>query len=331
MESKSIKTIVLSELPKNEKVKYFQFLIDNDINFTKDEQGNYVALVKVLNPQFYGDVEVQQERMKEELRASQQAKSSSITKQANFSSQVKNQEVKSSSKVTTNQIQNEAKRIISGTQSQNQQNLNIKTSQVKKDWATNTGNDILKYLRSAYSAIMNQLQPLVGVRPKKLNYYQLKYFMEEIYSIKFMMDTATLRSKIDSNKEENQQSFASFLIEFKTEKYVKKPLIDKNVLDILVTADYYKDKYKEVDTFIKFLTEEYDADDLIFFLFVRTCIEKEMKMLFMEKAKEEIKLQFNEDKELIDTELYLNIKVCVRSKSISFNFKISRKDSVWRK
>lgn len=314
MESKSIKTIILSELPKNEKVKYFQFLIDNDINFTKDEQGNYVALVKVLNPQFYGDVEVQQEKMKEEVKALQQSKNVNVSKQGS-SSLPKYQEIKSS-KVTTSQIQNESKRPVSNNQILNQQ-PNIKYNQIqsKKESATTTGSDILKYLKTTYTSIMNQLQPLVGVRPKKLNYYQLKYFMEEIYSIKFMMDTATLRSKIDSsNKEEQQQSFASFLIEFKTEKYVKKPLIDKNVLDILVTADYYKDKYKEVETFMKFLTEEYDADDLIFFLFVRTCIEKEMKMLFMEKAKEEIKLQFNEDKELIDTELYLNLKVCVKSK-----------------
>lgn len=65
-DTRSIKTIVLSELPKNEKVKYFQFLLDNDINFSKDDQGNYIALVKVLNPQFYNDVDAQQERLREE-------------------------------------------------------------------------------------------------------------------------------------------------------------------------------------------------------------------------------------------------------------------------
>lgn len=66
MNDKSVKTIVLSELPKHEKVKYFQFLLDNDINFSKDESGNYLALIKVLNPQFYNDVELQQEKNKED-------------------------------------------------------------------------------------------------------------------------------------------------------------------------------------------------------------------------------------------------------------------------
>jgi len=36
-------------------MKYFQFLLENDINFTRDDNGHYIALVKVLNPNFYGD------------------------------------------------------------------------------------------------------------------------------------------------------------------------------------------------------------------------------------------------------------------------------------
>lgn len=131
------------------------------------------------------------------------------------------------------------------------------------------------------------------------------------------MDTATIRNKMNTNNdEEATQPFPDFIIEFKTEKYVKKPQVDKNLLDILVSVDYFKDKNKEVEIFSKFLSEEFDADELIFFLFVRTCIEKEMKIMFMEKAREEIKLQYNEDKEYVDTELYLNIKICLKSKLI---------------
>ena len=49
-----MKTVIFSELPQQDKIKYFNFLLENDINFSRDEQGNYVALVKVLNPAFYG-------------------------------------------------------------------------------------------------------------------------------------------------------------------------------------------------------------------------------------------------------------------------------------
>ena len=41
-------------MPQTDKIKYFNFLLENEINFTRDETGNYVALVKVLNPAFYG-------------------------------------------------------------------------------------------------------------------------------------------------------------------------------------------------------------------------------------------------------------------------------------
>ena len=38
-------------------MKYFNFLLENEINFTRDETGNYIALVKVLNPQYFGEKE----------------------------------------------------------------------------------------------------------------------------------------------------------------------------------------------------------------------------------------------------------------------------------
>ena len=37
-------------------MKYFNFLLENEINFTKDENGDYVALIKILNPQFYSKI-----------------------------------------------------------------------------------------------------------------------------------------------------------------------------------------------------------------------------------------------------------------------------------
>ncbi len=34
-------------------MKYFNFLLENDITFKQDETGNYTALVKVFNPEYY--------------------------------------------------------------------------------------------------------------------------------------------------------------------------------------------------------------------------------------------------------------------------------------
>ena len=44
------------------------------------------------------------------------------------------------------------------------------------------------------------------------------------------------------------------------------------------SVDYHCNDYPEARIFQKFLSEEYDTDDLIFFLFLRSTIEKELKI-----------------------------------------------------
>ena len=56
----------------------------------------------------------------------------------------------------------------------------------------------------------------------------------------------------------------------------------------MLSLDFYGLKHKDIKVFQQFVTEEYDADDLIFYLFVRSCIEKEQKVFFLEKAKENL-------------------------------------------
>lgn len=48
-----MKTIIFSQLSQEDQKKYFNFLLENDINFSQDENGNYLALIKILNPAFY--------------------------------------------------------------------------------------------------------------------------------------------------------------------------------------------------------------------------------------------------------------------------------------
>ena len=46
---KNIPTVVLSELPKAEREKYFKFLLENEVQFTEDSFGYYTAIIKVVN------------------------------------------------------------------------------------------------------------------------------------------------------------------------------------------------------------------------------------------------------------------------------------------
>lgn len=165
-----------------------------------------------------------------------------------------------------------------------------------------------------YPRFYQKLNPLLGIRGKKLNFFNLKYFIEEIYSIRFIKDTNSLKSQLSRKKEINMNhSFPIFVLDFLFKKYVKKSIVDRHCLDLLLSVYHYKDSIKEVEIFSNFLNENYDTDDLIFFLFVRSCIEREMNILFIEKARDDIKMQFNEEKEEDENEIYLNKKVCMNS------------------
>lgn len=103
--------------------------------------------------------------------------------------------------------------------------------------------------------------------------------------------------------------FPNFIFDFLNNKFVKKPVVDQHALDILFSVDYYSKTNDEIDVFSRFLNEEYESDDLEFFLYVRSCIEKEMNMMFIEIARENMKKQYLEDYECND--FLLNIKSCL--------------------
>ena len=98
---------------------------------------------------------------------------------------------------------------------------------------------------------------------------------------------------------------------------------DKDLQEFLevyaeLVTDYYKDINRKelldsaINAMTNYLDESYNKDDLIFFLFLRNCIEKETQILFVEKVKDDINIQrkFSCKKNLIDTEIFLNKDLC---------------------
>jgi hypothetical protein len=286
-------------------MKYFNFLLENEINFTKDENGDYVALIKILNPQFYKN-EKAREKIMQQDDDYEEDEEAQVHDNTNI---VKNNQKSTSPLKGGKNVKNTSKSPIPD-----------KGKGVKKEEKKTVSQvDPKGLFGNVYQKFLRTLQPMLGVRGKKLNYYNLKYMIEEIYSIRFIKDTSNLRNqlvkqkKAETNEEvETKDPFPIFVVEFLINKYVKKNLVDGHALDILTSVEFFKTKFKEIEIFYKFLNEEYDTDDLIFFLFVRSCIEKEMKIMFIEKAREEIKIQYNENREDIDTETYLNVKNCLK-------------------
>lgn len=119
-----------------------------------------------------------------------------------------------------------------------------------------------------------------------MNINELRYCIEEIYSIRFINDTNNIK---ENNGEGENLPFPNFVLEFLSNKYIKKPAVDQHSLDLILSIDFFKNKDIIVAIFAKFLNEELDSDDLEFYLYVRSCIEKELNTMFIELARQQTK------------------------------------------
>ena len=139
-----------------------------------------------------------------------------------------------------------------------------------------------------------------------MNINELKYCIEEIYSIRFINDT----NNIKENGDGENFPFPNFVLEFLSNKYIKKPAVDQHSLDLILSIDFFKDKDILVSIFSKFLNEELDSDDLEFYLYVRSCIEKELNAMFIEIARQQTRkgAGFNEEEK---SKSCLSIKSCL--------------------
>jgi len=135
-----------------------------------------------------------------------------------------------------------------------------------------------------YSELINVINPPPGIKGTKMDINAIKYMIQEIYSLKFLKDTQALLGKEESEPE----SFPTFVGNFFINKFPRKEMLYKKSIDFMLSLDFYGMKHKDIKIFQQFVTEEYDSDDLIFYLFVRSCIEKEQKQFFLEKAKENL-------------------------------------------
>ena len=135
-----------------------------------------------------------------------------------------------------------------------------------------------------YSKLISVINPPPGVKGTKMDINAVKYMIQEIYSLKFLKDTQALLSK----EETEPESFPTFVGNFLLNKFSKKEMLYKKSIDFMLSLDFYGMKHKDIKIFQQFVTEEYDSDDLIFYLFVRSCIEKEQKQFFLERAKENL-------------------------------------------
>ena len=161
----------------------------------------------------------------------------------------------------------------------------------------------------------NLVNPMYGIRAKKKTIYDLRFYIEEIYTIAFLKYTYFLRTIIKGNNpshenDKNWPKFSKFTYDFIFNKFKKKQFVDQNCMNIMMTIDFYQGQYEDIRIFSNFLSGKYNTEDLLFFLFLRNNIEKELGISFLEKAKDETSIQHKENKEYIFIDFYLNFQQC---------------------
>ena len=152
----------------------------------------------------------------------------------------------------------------------------------------------------AYSKLIKIVNPNTEEKATKININNLRYIIEEIYSLKFLKETQAILKE-----EEDNEDFPNFVGNYFMNKYNKKEIRDKKIIDFTTSINFYSRNYKDIQTFSSFLNENYDIEDLIFYLFVRNCIEKELKLFFFFFSKE-----FSNDTNNDTNEILVSVKAC---------------------
>ena len=188
----------------------------------------------------------------------------------------------------------------------------FQSSSTKKGNTNNHSQDsFIKQFQDFY----NMVNPMYGIRAKKKTIYDLRFYIEEIYTIAFLKYTYFLRTIIKGNNlsqenEKNWPKFSKFTYDFIFNKYKKKQFVDQNCMNIMITVDFFQGQYEDIRIFSNFLSGKYNTEDLLFYLFLRNNIEKEFGISFLEKAKDETNIQHKENKEYIFIDFYLNFQQC---------------------
>ena len=295
----SIPTVCLSELSPKDQERYFQLLVEHDIQFVEDASGAFLATIRIVKPP------------KEAVAMRSYHEAQSRLMKQTFSSQQKTtvvvEEPKPRSTTPVRRRRDKSPQTSRATELsdilEEQTKLNTKRNGGP---ALNTARftppkpvdealtRLLENSRLTKFIDLLELRSAKDLRPKLLPIPALLHLMEEVYAAKYQQDTTTL---------DVQTQFPDFVARFFQAKYGKATA--RWAVDFVNSLEAFLRSYTEVQIFTNFLVEHFDQDDLVFFLFLRSTLEKELKV--------HLTPAHAGDKSIKDTRnLFLSFKQCAK-------------------
>jgi hypothetical protein len=263
--------VVMSQLSDAEKERYFEFLLENNVAFGKVENDYWVANVRVVVPNNGGFSEEHENAAAGAGSAEEDDLHRRRAQRKRTRALAKGNSVKIFGRRASRPPQ-EMARVVS---------------------AIATARSLFDY--SCYPKFSSLVTLRDSLRPRRRHYAWLMKMIEEIYDDRYDHDTADLRnaerharlgtdSKIpEENTDRLSNIFPVFVVDFLSKRFGLRSLVDQHAWDLLYNVHALRSSHLEVELFARFLEEYYDPDDLLFFLYVRSVVQKELVVNFVNR------------------------------------------------
>jgi hypothetical protein len=139
---------------------------------------------------------------------------------------------------------------------------------------------------SVYPKFVGLVSGRDSVKPKERPLPWVMRLIEEVYDSRYAKDTADLRGEAGEEAGSSNSPFPTFVVDFFSKRYGLRGLIDQNCWDLLYNTHRLRKEHLEVEVFGRFLEEYYDPDDLLFFTYVRSMVQKELGINFRSRWSE---------------------------------------------
>eukprot|EP00941_MAST-03F_sp_MAST-3F-sp1_P002997 g2997.t1 len=279
-----VKQVIFGDLPENEKEEYYTFLVKNNVQFYREEDGSYVANVRIEPP---GSAAALAARKKRE----QKSKKRSGNRRNMYGRRA-------------SRPPNEMGRIVGALAGRR------------------GGRGDFDF--EAYPKFSSLITLREQLKPRKRPLTWLMRLIEEIYDARFVHDSADFKEDgtVVEKGERLSNLFPVFVVDFFSKRYGLRKLVDQTCWDLLFNTHAMRKEHLEVEVFARFLEEFYDPDDLLFFLYVRSVVQKEIGINFRNRWNE-----LGRGRERLRETVWLSYRSCVQVSRVVF---VSESDPLFR-